>query len=60
MTLSSAILALHITAGTVGLLLGPIAMRAPKRPGLHTFAGEAYHWVMFTVCLSAGLLAVLN
>lgn len=60
MTLSGAILGLHIAAGTTGLLLGPIAMRARKRPGLHTRAGEAYHWVVLTVCLTAGLMAVLD
>jgi len=57
---ASAILALHIAAGTAGLILGPIAMGARKRPGRHTRAGEAYHWVMLTVCLTAGLLAVLD
>ena len=51
MTFSGSILALHIAAGTVGLILGPISMSATKRPGLHTRAGEAYHWVMLTVCL---------
>lgn len=60
MTLSGAILVLHIAAGTAGLILGPIAMRARKRPGLHTRAGEAYHWVVLTVCLTAGLMAVLD
>lgn len=34
-------------------------MRAVKRRGAHTNLGEAYHWVMFTVCLSATALAVL-
>src|SRR5206468_8111646 len=27
-----------------GLVLGPVAMVARKLPGLHTQAGEAYHW----------------
>jgi uncharacterized membrane protein len=53
------ILALHITAGTTGLILGPLAMRAVKRRGPHTKLGEAYHWVMLTVCLSAAALAIL-
>lgn len=60
MTLQSAILALHIAAGSAGLILGPVAMRAAKRPGLHTRAGEVYHWVMLTVCFTAALLAVLD
>lgn len=53
------ILALHITAGATGLILGPLAMRATKRRGPHTRLGEAYHWVMLTVCLSASGLAIL-
>jgi len=59
-TLFRAVLALHIMAGASGLVLGPIAMFAPKRPGPHTRAGEAYHWVMLVVCVSAALLAVLD
>ena len=53
-------LALHITAGAAGLVLGPIAMAARKRPGTHTRAGEAYHWVMLAVCASAAALAFLD
>jgi uncharacterized membrane protein len=59
-TVFGVVLALHIAAGAAGLILGPIAMRAQKRPGLHTRAGEAYHWVMLAVCLTASLLAVLD
>jgi uncharacterized membrane protein len=59
-TVFGVVLALHIAAGAAGLILGPIAMRARKRPGLHTRAGEAYHWVMLAVCLTASLLAVLD
>jgi hypothetical protein len=60
MSLFGAVLALHIAVGTVGLVLGPIAMTARKRPGLHTRAGEAYHWVMLTVCVTAAALAALD
>ncbi len=35
-------------------------MTARKRPGLHTRAGEAYHWVMLGVCLTAAALAGLD
>jgi hypothetical protein len=59
-TLFRWILVLHIAAGAAGLVLGPIAMQAAKRPGRHTRAGEAYHWVMLLVCLSAATLAVLD
>lgn len=60
MTLFGAILALHIAAGAAGLILGPIAMRARKRRGVHTRAGEAYQWVVLAVCLTASLLAFLD
>jgi hypothetical protein len=59
-TLFRAVLALHVAAGAVGLVLGPIAMLAPKRPGRHTRAGEAYHWVMLFLCVSAAVLALLD
>jgi uncharacterized membrane protein YeaQ/YmgE (transglycosylase-associated protein family) len=60
MGLRDPVLALHIASGSAGLLLGPLAMTAPKRRGRHTRAGGAYHWTMLVVCLSAGTLAVLD
>ena len=60
MSLFGVVLALHIAVGTVGLVLGPIAMTARKGPGLHTRAGEAYHWVMLAVCVTAAALAALD
>jgi uncharacterized membrane protein len=60
MTPTDTILLAHIALGIAGLVLGPVAMAARKRPGLHTRAGEAYHWVMLGVCVSAGVLAVLD
>src|SRR4051812_24114955 len=59
MTLHDPVLAAHIAAGTTGLILGPLAMRAPKRRGPHTRLGETYHWVMLAVCVTATALAVL-
>ena len=59
MTLGDPLLAIHVAAGATGLILGPLAMRATKRRGPHTKLGEAYHWVMFGVCLSAAGLAAL-
>jgi len=59
-TLFRAVLVFHIVAGTVGLILGPIAMTATKRPGLHTRTGEAYYWIMLAVCVSAAALALLD
>lgn len=55
-----AILALHIAAGTTGLVLGPVAMFAAKRRGRHTRVGEAYHWVFAVLFVSAVALALLN
>jgi uncharacterized membrane protein len=59
MTLRDPVLAAHIAAGTTGLILGPLAMRAPKRRGPHTRLGETYHWVMLAVCVSALGLTVV-
>jgi len=60
MTVTDTVLLVHIALGTAGLILGPVAMTARKLPGLHTKAGEAYHWVMVGVCVSAGMLAILD
>ena len=56
----AALLALHISLGAAGLVLGPLAMSAAKRPGLHTRAGEIYHWIMLGVCVSAAGLALFE
>jgi hypothetical protein len=60
MTLTSAILAVHIALGVVGLFLGAIALLARKRRGRHTLAGEGYHWVMLSVCVTAVVVAALD
>lgn len=49
---------IHVTAGVAGLVLGPIAMRAGKRRGPHTRAGEAYHWAFAVLFVSAVVLAI--
>ena len=56
----TAFLVVHIAAGAIGLVLGPVAMRARKRRGTHTRAGAIYHWNMLVVCLSAGALALMH
>jgi hypothetical protein len=58
--MQSAALAIHITAGGVGLVLGPVLAIAAKRPGPHTRLGDAYHWTFFVLFVSAVLLALLN
>ena len=60
MTLRDPILVTHIASGTLGLILGPIAMRAPKRRGRHTDAGTIYHWNMLAVAISAIGLAIIK
>jgi hypothetical protein len=59
MSLRDPILAVHIASGSLGLVLGPIAMLAPKRRGRHTKVGDVYHWNMLVVCVSAIGLAVV-
>jgi hypothetical protein len=54
------LLSIHIGSGTAGLLLGPVAMRAPKRRGRHTTVGVAYQWVTVGLCASAVGLAALR
>lgn len=60
MSIHGAVLALHITAGVAGLLLGPIAMLSAKRRGRHTNAGEIYHWIFLVLFISAVVLALMN
>jgi hypothetical protein len=54
------VLGIHIAAGSVGLVLGPVLMFVPKRPGVHTRLGEVYHWVFVVLFVSAVVLAILN
>ena len=60
MTFANAILTLHITLGVTGLVLGTIALWTRKRHGRHTTVGEAYHWIMLSVCVTATVVAVLD
>jgi uncharacterized membrane protein len=60
MSATDTILMVHMALGTAGLVLGVVAMTARKLVGVHTRAGEAYHWVMLGVCVSAGALAILD
>jgi uncharacterized membrane protein len=53
-------LTIHIAAGTAGLILGPVAMFAGKRRGVHTRTGETYHWVVLAVAVSAIVLSILD
>jgi hypothetical protein len=50
------LLALHIAAGSLGLVLGSLAMLAPKRPGRHARLGLAYQASTAVLCLTAFVL----
>jgi hypothetical protein len=47
------LLVLHILAGSLGLLVGPLAMLAPKRRGRHPLLGRAYQAATAVLCLTA-------
>jgi hypothetical protein len=49
----------HVLAGAVGLLIGPVVMWVPKRRGAHTVIGTVYFAIVAIVCGSAAILAVL-
>jgi uncharacterized membrane protein len=57
-TLMRALLAVHVLAGTVALLVAPIAMVAAKGGPTHRRWGVVYYWAMATVALSAIALSV--
>jgi len=54
------LLTVHISAGSLALLTGPLAMLAPKRPGWHPRLGLAYQVLICLLCLSAGGLVILK
>jgi hypothetical protein len=53
------LLTVHISAGSLALLVGPLAMLAPKRPGRHPRLGRLYQLLIALLCLSALGLAVM-
>jgi hypothetical protein len=58
--IDTALLVAHIVAGAAALFLGPIAMWAPKRIGLHSRVGESFFAIVTVVCISGGALAAMN
>jgi hypothetical protein len=53
------LLGVHITAGTIGLLLGPLALAVPKRVGWHPRLGVAYQCAVAVMTATAlGLVAL--
>jgi hypothetical protein len=57
--LHTVLLAGHVTAGTLGLLLGPLALAVPKRAGWHPRLGLAYQGAVAAMTSTAvGLVAL--
>jgi hypothetical protein len=54
------LLAIHVVFGTAGLILGPVAMTAPKRRGRHTIVGVGYQAATAGLCATAVGLAALD
>jgi hypothetical protein len=54
------VLAIHVASGVTGLIIGPLAMRAPKRRGRHTRLGAIYQVVTATLCSSAIVLVAFH
>ena len=50
------VLVVHVLAGAVGLVSGPVAACARRRRALHTTAGQLYVGCVAALCLSALLL----
>jgi len=57
--LQTVLLGVHVTAGTVGLLLGPVALAAAKQAGWHPRLGLAYQGAVAVMTTTAlGLVAL--
>lgn len=54
------ILKAHVAAGILGMVLGPLAIRAERGPPHRSRAGGGYHWSVLLVALTATVLAVLD
>ncbi|MEX2541573.1 MAG: hypothetical protein WD314_07180 [Trueperaceae bacterium] len=58
MAFSSVALLLHIAAGFLALLIGPVAMFSRKGGAWHLGAGRTYVWAMLVVVVTAAILAL--
>lgn len=54
------VLVLHVVAGAVGLVAGPLAGTARKQEGLHTAAGWTYQVCTAVLCASTSVLVALR
>jgi len=60
MLLDASLRIVHVVAGACALIVGPVAMWAPKKIGLHSRMGVAFFVAVTAVSLSGGTLAVLH
>ncbi len=58
-TLFKTLLILHIAAGSVSLVAGPVSMMNRKGGKQHSFTGKAFFYAMMLVAVSAVAMAVL-
>ena len=59
-TWHEALLSFHVLVAATALLIGPVALWARKRRGLHTRTGETYFWLVSAVSATGGALALLE
>lgn len=57
--LHTILLSAHITAGSLGLIIGPFTMMAKKQPGRHTRLGLIYQALVAVLAVSAVGLVLL-
>lgn len=56
----SVLIVLHVAAGALGLLAGPLALVAAERAGRHPAAGWVYQACCLVLCTTALLLVALD
>lgn len=56
----TAMLVLHIVAGSICLLIGVVAFSVRKKKGNHTKSGEVYHASYIVIFITAIIMAILH
>lgn len=54
------LLSFHIVAALLAFALANVALVVRKGSARHQKVGEAYHWLLLFVCVSAGVMAVIH
>jgi len=54
------LIAVHVAAGTIGLVLAWPVLFVPKRRGVHTLVGRVYAVAMVALCLTTFALFAMN